>query len=207
MSGSSTKLTINGADPVNLAKMTDYQQDVIVRRSLLQGSCGTLTLFSFSKGKTLSAHAVPFNAFIQVLDGQAEITIGEKTCLVNPGEIVLMPEGMPHKVRAKERFKMLLTMFKAQRGHKMLTEINKMFQNPADVFRSPNEILQKQDLSVKQKIEILKRWEYDERELAVAEEENMTGGPPGKLADILKALQQLEANNHSKEAPPTKQGG
>jgi len=111
---SSTKLTLAGADPQNLAKLTDYQSKSIVSRTLIQDACGTLTVFSFDKGQALSAHTVPFNAFIQVLDGQAKITIGEKACLVNPGEIVFMPGGVPHEVKADQRVKMLLTMFKKQ---------------------------------------------------------------------------------------------
>lgn len=109
-----TKLTIEGADPQKLINLTDYQQGSVVSRTLIQNESGTLTVFSFDKGQALSEHTVPFNAFIQVLDGQAEITIGGKPCSVKAGEIVLMPGGVPHQVRAVERFKMLLTMFKAK---------------------------------------------------------------------------------------------
>jgi len=114
MTEATTKLTIAGADPQNLAELTDYQEGSVVSRSLLQNESGTLTVFSFDEGQALSEHTVPFNAFIQVLDGKAEITIGDKPCTVNSGEIVLMPGGIPHKVRAIERFKMLLTMFKSK---------------------------------------------------------------------------------------------
>ena len=114
MSEETTKLTIPGADPQQLVSMTDYQVDAIVSRTLIQNDSGTLTVFSFDKGQGLSEHTVPFNAFIQVIDGQAEITIGDKLCTVNSGEIVLMPGGIPHKVKAAQRFKMLLTMFKAK---------------------------------------------------------------------------------------------
>ncbi len=109
-----TKLTIAGAAPQNLAEMTQYQEGSVVSRTLLQDESGTLTVFSFDEGQALSEHTVPYNAFIQVLDGQAEITIGGKPCLVNTGEIVLMPGGISHKVRAVRRFKMLLTMFKTK---------------------------------------------------------------------------------------------
>lgn len=88
-----------------------------------------------------------------------------------------------------------------------LIKPDKRFRNPAEMFSSPQEILQKQELSVNQKIDILRCWEYDERERAVAEEENMSGGPPSQLADILTALRQLEANNHAEHISPTKQGG
>jgi quercetin dioxygenase-like cupin family protein len=114
MAKTARRLAISGADPRKLVEMTDYQSGSIVSRTLIQDSCGTLTVFSFDKGHSLSAHTVPFDAFIQVLDGQAEIIIGEKTCLVNSGEIVLMPGGSPHEVKAIQRFKMLLTMLKTK---------------------------------------------------------------------------------------------
>lgn len=115
MAESTAKLTINGADPQGLAELTDYQQGSIVSRTLFQDSSGTLTVFSFAEGQSLSAHTVPFNAFIQILDGQAEITIGDKACRVSAGEIVLMPGNIFHEVRANQHFKMLLTMFKTPR--------------------------------------------------------------------------------------------
>jgi quercetin dioxygenase-like cupin family protein len=106
------KVHVEGATPFNLAEMTQYQSGTIVSRTLLQEESGTLTVFAFDAGQALSEHTVPFNAFIQVLDGEAEITIGGKPVLVQSGEIVLMPGGISHKVRAAQRFKMLLTMFK-----------------------------------------------------------------------------------------------
>ena len=114
MAETTTKLTIDGADPQNLAGMTDYQRGSVVSRTLLNDRSGTLTVFSFDEGQALSEHTVPYNAFIQVLDGQAEITIGDTPCLVNAGEIVLMPGGISHKVSAVQHFKMLLTMIKTE---------------------------------------------------------------------------------------------
>jgi quercetin dioxygenase-like cupin family protein len=116
MTESTSKVNIEGALAMNLAEMTQYQPGSIVSRTLLQDETGTLTVFSFDEGQALSEHTVPFNAFINVLDGEAEITIGGKPVIVGTGEIVLMPGGMPHKVRAVKRFKMLLTMFKTKAG-------------------------------------------------------------------------------------------
>ena len=112
MTESTGKQTVAAAVPEKLLDMTDYQAGSIVSRTLLQDDHGTLTVFSFDEGQALSEHTVPFNAFIQVLDGQAEITIGGKPCVLGPGEIVLMPGGVSHQVKAVKRFKMLLTMFR-----------------------------------------------------------------------------------------------
>jgi quercetin dioxygenase-like cupin family protein len=114
MSENTTKVNVEGAVALNLVDLTGYQGGSVVSRTLLQGGTGTLTVFSFDEGQALSEHTVPFNAFIQVLDGQAEITIGGKPVLVNAGEMVLMPGGISHKVRAVKKFKMMLIMFKSR---------------------------------------------------------------------------------------------
>ncbi|TLN22724.1 cupin domain-containing protein [bacterium] len=93
--------------------MVGYQEGSIVSRIIHQEEVGTLTVFAFDEGQALSEHTVPFNAYIQVLEGEALITIGEKSCVVREGEIVLMPGAVPHRVNAEKRFKMLLTMVKA----------------------------------------------------------------------------------------------
>jgi quercetin dioxygenase-like cupin family protein len=109
-----SKVNVEGGLSLDLLELTQYQPGSVVSRTLLQDETGTLTVFSFDEGQALSEHTVPFNAFIQVLDGQAEITIGGNPVLVDAGQIVLMPGGIPHRVRAVRRFKMLLTMFKTK---------------------------------------------------------------------------------------------
>ena len=109
-----SSVNFEGGVARNLGELVQYQDGSVVSRTLLQDSSGTLTVFSFDRGQALSEHTVPFNAFIQVLDGEAEITIGGNPVIVRAGEIVLMPGGIPHRVRAEKRFKMLLTMFKKQ---------------------------------------------------------------------------------------------
>jgi quercetin dioxygenase-like cupin family protein len=109
-----SKVNVDGGVSLDLLELTQYQAGSVVSRTLLQDETGTLTVFSFDEGQALSEHTVPFNAFIQVLDGQAEITIGGKPVLVDAGQMVLMPGGIPHRVRALRRFKMLLIMFKTK---------------------------------------------------------------------------------------------
>lgn len=82
-----------------------------------------------------------------------------------------------------------------------------LLSNPSENYAKPEDILHDESLTKKQKIELLRRWEYDARELEVAEEENMAGGPLSQLSDVLKALHSLDTRNHTEHAPPTKQGG
>ena len=56
-----------------------------------------------------------------------------------------------------------------------MVDVEKALVDPALVFKTPEEVLADSELSREQKIKILRRWEYDVRELQVAEEEGMEG--------------------------------
>jgi quercetin dioxygenase-like cupin family protein len=96
--------------PLNLAKAVDYRSGSVVSKALLDKKAGSLTLFAFDHGQGLSEHTSPYDAVVQMLDGQAEITIGGKPILAAAGDLVIMPAGIPHALKAVTRFKMLLTM-------------------------------------------------------------------------------------------------
>jgi hypothetical protein len=86
-------------------------------------------------------------------------------------------------------------------------DYEKSLLDPSSVFATPEEVLQRSDLSKQQKIEILRRWEYDEIEVAVAEEEGMVGDRPLMLRRILLALEQLTEGIGSGNRSPTKHDG
>ncbi len=102
------------AGPVSLAELVRYEAGSIVSNTIHKDAAGTITAFAFDAGEELSEHTAPFEAFIQVLDGAAEITVGGTKHAVEAGQIVRLPANVPHAVRAAERFKMLLTMLRAQ---------------------------------------------------------------------------------------------
>ena len=86
-------------------------------------------------------------------------------------------------------------------------DIEKAILKPNSEFACPEDILCEQSLTREQKIKILRQWEYDARELEVAEEENMGGGPPSMLDEILRALHCLNSAVDVEHLPSTKQGG
>ena len=90
-----------------------------------------------------------------------------------------------------------------------MKDIEKALLNPAMVFKTPEEVVDNGDLSREQKIEILRRWEYDLRELQVADEESMTAPKPEAvtLDIVLKALHAVGAPPDVERTAPTKQGG
>ena len=87
-----------------------------------------------------------------------------------------------------------------------MTDVDKAMLNPGGVFDKPSDVLDAEDLTREQMIEILRRWEYDARELQVATEENMPGNNSHLLDDVLAALNRLGVFSDESH-PPTKQGG
>ena len=88
-----------------------------------------------------------------------------------------------------------------------MVDIDKALVDPALVFKAPEEVVADNELSREQKIKILQRWEYDVRELQVAEEEGMEGPQPVTLDVVLRALRALGAPVDTERSAPTKQGG
>lgn len=88
-----------------------------------------------------------------------------------------------------------------------MINFQKALLDPTSVFKTPEEVVACPMLTKEQKIKILRRWEYDARELEVAQEENMRTNQPDILDVILKALSLLGAKNCKEHSAPTKQGG
>lgn len=104
--------SFNKAEILNLPNMVEYSENGIISKQMLVKKTGNITLFSFDKGQKLSEHTAPFDAVVQVLEGQGEVVINNKPFLLHAGEHIIMPANIPHAVNAVERFKMLLTMIK-----------------------------------------------------------------------------------------------
>lgn len=93
---------------VDMAQLVPYQPGQVVSRTLVQNKAVGITLFGFDKGEQISAHESKGDALVMVLDGTADITIGDKVYSVPAGQSIVMPAGVPHAVAAPEQSKMLL---------------------------------------------------------------------------------------------------
>lgn len=99
--------------PRALDGLIAYQEGAIVSRILVKAAGGSLTVFAFDAGQSLSEHTVPNEALVLVLDGTAGVTVGGARHVVRAGETVRLPANVTHAVDAPERFKMLLAILKA----------------------------------------------------------------------------------------------
>lgn len=100
--------------PLDIQALLDYQDDSVVSREVIKKELGTVTFFAFDQGQGLSEHSAPFDAMVQVIDGEAEITISGVKHAVKAGEIIIMPANEPHALQAVNGpYKMILTMIKS----------------------------------------------------------------------------------------------
>ena len=103
-----------------MEKITDIKEEVkyadgsVVSHTVIQKKTGTVTLFAFDKGQGLSEHSAPFDALVQIVDGEALVTIGGEEHRVKQGEYLIMPANVPHSLKAPDKFKMLLIMIKGE---------------------------------------------------------------------------------------------
>ena len=98
---------------VGLAALVNYQAGAVVSKTVIAKKAGTVTVFAFDRGQGLSTHSAPFDALVQILDGEARITIAGKGMNVKKGEMIIMPADKPHALKANKRFKMMLVMVKS----------------------------------------------------------------------------------------------
>ena len=97
----------------NLANDIAYSKDAVVSKTIIKKSVGTVTLFAFDAGQGLSPHVAPFDALVQILDGECSFSIEEAKYEMALGDCIILPAGKIHAVEALVPFKMLLTMIKA----------------------------------------------------------------------------------------------
>lgn len=106
-----TKETYPKATVLDISASVEYS-DGGISKQVLKNEVGNITLFSFDQGQGLSEHTAPFDAFVQILEGEAEIRIGGQPLLLKAGRSVIMPANVSHALHATKRFKMLLTMIR-----------------------------------------------------------------------------------------------
>lgn len=101
--------------PLNVKTLVDISAGAVVSRTLLKKETGNITLFSFDAGQGLSEHTSPFDAVVEVVEGEGTFVIDGESQTVKAGEMIIMPANVPHDVQAAEApFKMLLIMIRSE---------------------------------------------------------------------------------------------
>ena len=99
--------------PLNVSGLINYQAGSVVSKTILSKKTGNVTLFAFDAGQGLSEHTAPFDAMVNIIDGEAEVTLGGSVQNVKAGEMIILPANIVHALKALKSFKMILTMIKS----------------------------------------------------------------------------------------------
>jgi quercetin dioxygenase-like cupin family protein len=109
------------SDPLDIAKaksfivveIIEYIPNSVVIKTIIKKTTGNVSAVSFDSGEALTEKTSAFDTFIQVIDGQAEIFIEDKSHLLEIGQAMIIPAHSRHTIKANVRFKMLSTIIKS----------------------------------------------------------------------------------------------
>ncbi len=91
----------------------EYVPNAIVCKTILRKSTGRITMFSLDAGEELAQKTSPFDTYIQIIDGAAELAINDKKYKLRLGEGILIPAHAAHSFNASVQFKMISTIIKS----------------------------------------------------------------------------------------------
>lgn len=106
-------MSLKTSEIINIESLIDYQKKSVVSTEIIKKQTGTVTLFAFDENEGLSEHSAPFDALVQVFEGNLSISINKVEHSLNKGEMIIMPANIPHALHANTKVKMILTMIKS----------------------------------------------------------------------------------------------
>ena len=96
-----------------VVELIEYVPNSVVTRTILKKSTGNISVMSFDTGEELSDKISPFDNFVQIIDGVAELTINKEVHHLRLGNGIIIPAHAQHAFNAKEKFKIISTVIKS----------------------------------------------------------------------------------------------
>lgn len=108
-----TKNQVPDSKALIIVEIIEYIPNSIVSKTILKKSTGNVSLMSFDSGEAITEKISPFDTFVQIIDGKAEIVIDGHSNALNTGQGIIIPAHKSQIVIANERFKMISTVIKS----------------------------------------------------------------------------------------------
>ncbi len=99
--------------PQIIVEIIEYVPNAVLSKTIIKKTTGNVTVTAFDAGEELAEKTSPFDTFIQIIDGTAEITIDSKKYQLKLGEGIIIPANATHIFNANEQFKMIATIIKS----------------------------------------------------------------------------------------------
>jgi quercetin dioxygenase-like cupin family protein len=109
----STTLELERSKVHIVVEIIEYEPHAVVTKTIIKKTTGNICISSFDAGEELAEKISPFDNFIQIIDGTAEVGINDKKYKLRLGEGIVIPAHTSHRFDANERFKMISTVIKS----------------------------------------------------------------------------------------------
>ena len=96
-----------------IVEIIEYVPNSVVSKTIIKKSSGNISVTSFDTGEELAEKISPYDTYIQIIDGSAEVIISDKKYVLKPGEGIVIPAHASHSFNANEQFKMISTVIKS----------------------------------------------------------------------------------------------
>jgi len=104
---------LEDSKPYIIVKIIEYVPNAVVVKTIIKKSTGNISVMSFDSGEGLEEKVSPFDTFIQIIEGEAEVVIDSVSNYLHTGHGIIIPAHLPNHIKPNERFKMLSTVIKS----------------------------------------------------------------------------------------------
>jgi quercetin dioxygenase-like cupin family protein len=105
--------SLKKSTPHIIIEIIEYVPNAVVSKTIIKKTTGNITAISMAIGEELGERTTPFDTYIQIIDGNAEVVLNDKTILLKLGEGLIIPAHAKHSFNANEQFKMITTVIKS----------------------------------------------------------------------------------------------
>lgn len=96
-----------------IVEILEYIPNSVVIKTILRKTTGNVSVVSFDSGEAMTEKTSPFDTFIQVIEGKAEVIIDNKSNILDTGQSIIIPAHSRNTIKANVRFKMISTIIKS----------------------------------------------------------------------------------------------
>jgi len=96
-----------------IVEIIEYIPNSVVIKTVLKKSTGNISAMSFDSGEGLAEKTSPFDTFIQIIEGKAEIVIDGRSSILESGQGIVIPAHRSLKIEPNGRFKLISTVIKS----------------------------------------------------------------------------------------------
>ncbi|MDI9363824.1 MAG: cupin domain-containing protein [Flavobacterium sp.] len=113
MNNKNEKAELEKAKAHIIVEIIEYIPNAVLSKTIIKKITGNITASALDAGEEVAEKTVPFDTYIQIIDGWAKLTITDKAYILKLGDGIIIPAHAKHRFNANVQFKMLSTVIKS----------------------------------------------------------------------------------------------